>query len=89
MMPATPPDPPPTRRRLAADEPFVPSPCIGVCALDDATNMCIGCGRTLAEVAAWSRLTNAQRREVVARLPDRLEALARSRATREEPDAKR
>lgn len=88
-MPATPPDAPPTPRSLAADELLVPSPCIGVCALDDTTSICIGCGRTLAEVAAWSRLTNAQRREVVTRLPARLETLARSRANREEPDAKR
>jgi predicted Fe-S protein YdhL (DUF1289 family) len=89
MMPATPPDPPPTWRRLAADVPFVPSPCIGVCALDDTTSICIGCGRTLAEVAAWSRLTNAQRREVVTRLPARLETLARSRQGGGEHDAQR
>lgn len=32
------------------------SPCIGVCKLD-RSNTCIGCGRLLSEVAAWSRMT--------------------------------
>jgi predicted Fe-S protein YdhL (DUF1289 family) len=86
---AAPPDRPPASPGTGADEAPVASPCIGVCALDDATSVCIGCGRTLAEVAAWTTLSNAQRRDVVARLPARLEALARSRAHREEPDAKR
>ncbi|HEX3848311.1 MAG TPA: DUF1289 domain-containing protein [Steroidobacteraceae bacterium] len=31
----------------------VPSPCIGTCKLD-AANVCIGCRRTLAEIAEWS-----------------------------------
>ncbi len=29
-----------------------PSPCIKVCILDPRTNRCIGCGRTIAEIAA-------------------------------------
>ncbi|UXY15070.1 DUF1289 domain-containing protein [Chitiniphilus purpureus] len=34
----------------------LPSPCIGVCTLDPATQTCRGCHRTLDEIAAWSRL---------------------------------
>ena len=60
----------------AGSETPVRSPCVSVCVLDAAgTNVCIGCGRTLDEVAAWSQMTNAQRREVVARAPARLAAL--------------
>ena len=37
------------------------SPCIGVCEVD-AAGLCRGCHRTLAEIAAWSSLRDAQRR---------------------------
>jgi uncharacterized protein len=44
------------------------SPCIGVCQLDGKTQACIGCGRTIAEIAAWSDLSDEERRAIVARL---------------------
>lgn len=69
----------------------VPSPCVSVCVLDPVgTGVCVGCGRTLDEVAAWSQMTNAQRREVVARAPGRLAALReRNRAQGFSDDATR
>jgi len=39
------------------------SPCINVCKLDDS-GMCVGCGRLLGEVAAWSKMTDQQRSAV-------------------------
>jgi uncharacterized protein len=42
----------------------VPSPCISVCRLDEATGLCIGCLRTLDEIAAWSTLDDAGKRAV-------------------------
>jgi predicted Fe-S protein YdhL (DUF1289 family) len=42
----------------------VPSPCIDICRLD-AQGMCIGCGRTLGEIAEWSRAGDARRREIL------------------------
>jgi uncharacterized protein len=39
------------------------SPCVSVCKLD-RSNMCIGCGRLLSEVAAWSRLTMEEQQNV-------------------------
>jgi predicted Fe-S protein YdhL (DUF1289 family) len=73
------------------DEPPVPSPCIGVCVLDPGgTGVCVGCGRTLDEIGAWSDLTNAAKRAVIVRLPARLEALARrNRARHWDADADR
>ena len=54
----------------------VASPCVSVCVLDPAgTGICVGCGRSLDEIAAWVELDNAQRRAVLARLPQRLAAL--------------
>ncbi len=41
----------------------VPSPCTGICRLDD-DKVCSGCGRLLAEIAAWSTATEAERREI-------------------------
>ncbi len=44
------------------------SPCTGVCQLDGRTQTCIGCGRTIAEIAAWATLTESERRAIVERL---------------------
>lgn len=46
----------------------VASPCVGVCALDAAGQLCVGCGRTLDEITAWSRASDAWRAQCVARL---------------------
>ncbi len=40
----------------------VPSPCIGVCKMDDKANWCVGCYRSLDEIASWSRLADDQKR---------------------------
>jgi hypothetical protein len=47
------------------------SPCIKICAIDPATRLCAGCVRTLDEIALWSRLTESQRRHIMAQLPAR------------------
>jgi hypothetical protein len=49
----------------------VPSPCINVCRIDDATGLCVGCLRTLDEIAAWSVLTDSERRDVWEHLASR------------------
>lgn len=40
------------------------SPCVGICRLDRTHSNCIGCGRSLAEIAAWSRMTLEEQRKV-------------------------
>ena len=42
----------------------VPSPCISVCRINADSGCCDGCLRTLAEIAAWSRLDNDGKRGV-------------------------
>jgi uncharacterized protein len=42
------------------------SPCIGVCALDER-DVCIGCYRSAAEIAAWSSLGAGEKRAVLVR----------------------
>jgi uncharacterized protein len=44
------------------------SPCISVCRLDPVSRICIGCGRTIAEIAAWPSLSEPERKAIVARL---------------------
>ena len=35
--------------------PIIESPCVSICVMDAATGWCIGCGRTLAEIARLAR----------------------------------
>ena len=49
----------------------VPSPCISVCVMDTASGLCIGCLRTLDEIAAWSALDADARRAVLAAIEER------------------
>ncbi|MDX2234257.1 MAG: DUF1289 domain-containing protein [Hyphomonadaceae bacterium] len=60
----------------------IQSPCRKVCAVEGATGLCVGCGRTLREIAGWTRYTDAERAAVMAALPERLaRATASSTAT--------
>ena len=72
------------RRRRAGREPAddVPSPCISVCAMDPARGFCIGCFRTLDEIAAWSVLDADAKRAVLAALPARARVAAGERDRR-------
>jgi predicted Fe-S protein YdhL (DUF1289 family) len=47
------------------------TPCVNICALDPRTGLCFGCSRTIDEIAAWSRMSDAERRRIMAELPAR------------------
>jgi predicted Fe-S protein YdhL (DUF1289 family) len=49
----------------------VASPCISVCEMSPHNGFCLGCYRTLDEIAAWSVLDVATRRAIVDALPAR------------------
>lgn len=51
------------------------SPCIRICVIDPASQLCEGCGRTLQEIAQWSRLSESERRAIMATLEERLSSL--------------
>lgn len=55
----------------------VPSPCVSVCRMDEASGWCLGCARTLTEIAAWGTLGDEARRAVWALLPARRAELRR------------
>ncbi|NIJ19699.1 hypothetical protein FHS95_001368 [Sphingomonas naasensis] len=50
----------------------IPSPCTGICKIDSASGWCIGCGRTLDEIARWSATDAADRDAVMAQLAARM-----------------
>jgi len=64
----------------------VASPCISVCRMDAATGLCVGCLRTLDEIAAWSVLDDDARRDVWTAIAQRRARLATVESL---PDAER
>ncbi len=50
----------------------IETPCLKICVVDPVREICIGCGRTLAEIATWSTLSADERRRIMAMLPERL-----------------
>jgi predicted Fe-S protein YdhL (DUF1289 family) len=54
----------------------IKTPCVQVCTVDDESGLCLGCLRTLAEIGAWSRLTDAAREAVIRDLPGRRARIA-------------
>jgi predicted Fe-S protein YdhL (DUF1289 family) len=47
------------------------SPCNKVCQIDSQSGLCIGCARTLDEIARWAQMTAAEREGVMAQLAQR------------------
>jgi hypothetical protein len=64
-----------------ASENGISSPCNRVCVMHPASRICIGCGRSLDEIARWAALGEAERLAIMARLPARLAALNADNAT--------
>nr|WP_090443513.1 DUF1289 domain-containing protein [Pseudomonas benzenivorans] len=57
---------------MDAERPLA-SPCVHICALDEE-DICIGCQRSVAEITRWSRMDNAERRQVLLLCQARAEA---------------
>ena len=54
---------------------MLPSPCRNICRMDEPSGYCVGCGRTLDEIALWSVLDDDDKRAVWALLPARMALL--------------
>lgn len=48
-----------------------PSPCNRVCRIDGRTGWCLGCARTLEEIADWPMLSPAEQRAMLDELARR------------------
>lgn len=49
----------------------IPSPCVKVCQLNPETGYCVGCLRTIDEIADWLEMTNQEKCALLARLGER------------------
>ena len=49
------------------------SPCTNVCTLDETRGLCRGCLRTLDEISAWSRISNAEKLAILVAVAGRRE----------------
>lgn len=54
--------------------PCVNSPCIKLCRMDAAGRLCVGCFRSLAEIARWSQADDAERLAILAAAAHRRDA---------------
>lgn len=53
---------------------MIDSPCTKICTLDARSGLCLGCGRTIDEIARWTAMSAADRARVMGELPSRLAA---------------
>lgn len=60
----------------------IESPCVKICVIHPEERLCVGCYRSIDEIAAWSRLTHEARAAVMADLPARAPLLAKRRGGR-------
>jgi predicted Fe-S protein YdhL (DUF1289 family) len=49
----------------------VMSPCKSICIMDGKSNLCIGCKRTIDEIARWPMMPDDERQKVVDSLKSR------------------
>jgi uncharacterized protein len=51
------------------------SPCIGVCAMNETTDLCEGCYRSIEEIRDWWDMTAEQRNQIMQNLEQRQTSL--------------
>jgi len=51
---------------------MIESPCVKICTLDARSGMCLGCGRSIDEIARWTAMGAAERARVMSELPARI-----------------
>ena len=51
--------------------PPIATPCIKLCIVDGESGLCLGCFRSLKEVAGWGRMSDEERVAIMAGLADR------------------
>jgi len=59
---------------------MIESPCINICTLDARSGLCLGCGRTIDEIARWTAISAAERAHIMNELPVRLAAAKSDKA---------
>jgi len=62
------------RRVLQRPDAPCPSPCLAVCQMSPQSGLCVGCWRSLDEIARWGSAPQAFQRAVWQRIEERLQA---------------
>ena len=60
----------------------IDSPCVKICVIHPAAGLCVGCHRSLDEIANWSAMSPEGRAAVTAALPARGALLTQRRGGR-------
>ncbi|MBC7157778.1 MAG: DUF1289 domain-containing protein [Rhodobacteraceae bacterium] len=60
----------------------IASPCVKVCVVHPEARLCVGCLRSIDEIATWSRMSPDERAAILADLPSRAPLIARRRGGR-------
>ncbi|WP_411957682.1 DUF1289 domain-containing protein [Paracoccus homiensis] len=63
------------RRAIPPHSP--PSPCVNICVMHKTRDLCVGCFRSLDEIASWGSMAPAAQREIINQLPARRQSLKR------------
>ena len=69
------------RIRIGQDIPMIETPCVKICTLDARMGLCLGCGRTVDEIARWTTMSLSERSQVMRELSSRLAACDAAKAT--------
>jgi len=49
----------------------IESPCVRLCVIEPASRLCMGCLRSIDEIAAWTRMSPEERRRIMDTLSER------------------
>ena len=47
------------------------SPCKDICTTDSESGLCVGCGRSIEEIANWNSYTDIKKKEILANIESR------------------
>lgn len=61
---------------------MIASPCINVCQMHMRTGLCIGCYRTLDEIARWAEIDEEERAQILELVAERKDELGPLRPPR-------
>lgn len=60
----------------------IESPCVQICVIHREERLCIGCLRSIDEIASWSRMSASERAAIMDELPSRAPRLKKRRGGR-------
>ncbi len=60
----------------------IDSPCVRLCTVHPVERICVGCYRSIEEIATWGRMTPEERRAIMTELPSRAPRLRQRRGGR-------